>query len=40
LAGYNRQYVRAVIKGHQKTYKGYVFKVKEDSDIVSTSNEN
>lgn len=39
LAGYNRRYVRQVIKGYQKTYKGYVFKIKEDSDIVSTSNE-
>lgn len=37
--GFNRTYVRNVIKGFQKTYKGYIFKM-QDKDIVSTSNEN
>ena len=39
FAGFNKRYVRAVIKGRQKTYQGYIFKMK-DSDIVLSSNEN
>lgn len=38
IAGFKKTYVRAVIKGNQNTYKGYIFKL-QDSDIVSTSTE-
>ena len=38
IAGFKKQYVRANIKGTQKTYKGYIFKL-QDKDIVSTSTE-
>lgn len=37
-AGFKRTYIRNVLKGTQKTYKNYVFKLK-DNDIVSTSTE-
>lgn len=38
-SGFKIQYVRNVIKGRQKTYKGYIFKI-QDKDIVSSSDEN
>lgn len=40
IAGFDRKYVRNVLKGKQNTYKGFYFKFLKDGDIVSTSNEN
>ncbi len=36
--GFKKVYVRAVIKGNQNTYKGYIFRL-QDSDIVLSSAE-
>lgn len=42
LNGFERKYVRNVLRGKQNTYKGYKFKFieEQDEDIVSTFNEN